>query len=65
MWLNMFYKCGFNNCRLDMTQELLDYMDAGLKMAETGESFNSWCNPLKSSQQFVTSCLLKDKTGNI
>lgn len=22
--------------RLDMTQELLDYLDAGLKMAETG-----------------------------
>lgn len=29
-----FFLC----CSLDMTQELLDYLEAGLKMSETGES---------------------------
>lgn len=28
----------FLYCSLDMTQELLDYLEAGLKMSETGES---------------------------
>lgn len=33
-FINVFFMC----CRLDMTQELLDYLEAGLKMSETGES---------------------------
>lgn len=33
-FINVVLMC----CRLDITQELMDYWDAGLKMEETGES---------------------------
>lgn len=36
-----FEKLVFLCSRLDMTQELLDWLDAALKMSDTGESVQS------------------------
>lgn len=43
-----------------MTQELLDYLEAGLKMAETGESSNWWWSLLRCLRG-TAMCLLAPK----